>query len=127
MNVKLLRKVKKHILEEPKRFLMCYWRVKKRTDPDGLPTSHAGFAPCGTAACIAGWAWTLEHPHKRIPEKSTEIAELLGIDPVERFRLFSVDQWPEPFQSQFKDNGSAESAKVAAARIEHFIKTKGRE
>lgn len=128
MNVRLLRKVKKHILEEPKRLLMTYWRVNKKTDGrESLPGNHAGFASCGTAACIAGWAWTLEHPRKRFPEMSTKVAELLGINPAERFRLFSVAQWPTQFQHQFRDDGSPESAKVAAARIEHFIKTKGKE
>lgn len=125
MNVKLLRKVKKHILEEPKRFLMRYWLVRKNSGAR-LPASHAGFAKCGTAACIAGWTWTLEHPQTPFPG-SWDVADLLGIDRENRFRLFAVDHWPTQFRNKFKDDGTAESAKVAAARIEHFIKTKGRE
>src|SRR5216684_5835607 len=43
MNVKLLRKVAKHILAEPRRIYMEQYCVRSSD------------APCGTAGCIAAW------------------------------------------------------------------------
>ena len=55
MNTRLLRKVQKHILEEPRRLNMDIIlddRVSAR-DPKN--------PPCGTVGCIAGWAIVLAH------------------------------------------------------------------
>ena len=123
MNVKLLRKVQKHIASEPKRFTF-----------DWMHESDA--APCGTRACIAGWTLILGTPgwsNKTIDEIDTLLArrsksgfgfytgpasKLLDINYEQAARLFIY--WPEPFDE-------LKSADTAVARIEHFIKTKGRE
>jgi hypothetical protein len=54
MNVKLLRKIQKHILEEPRRLDMDVVLVK-----DIDPASWRDAPPCGTVGCIAGWACAL--------------------------------------------------------------------
>jgi len=124
MNVKLLRKVKKHILEEPKRFLMT--SIDEYGEP-GSDTGYGGkFAKCGTAACICGWAGIL------MGLKSDDIdfesaGELLGLDEGQQQRLFEPGMWPEEFVGGTSDDGKLKTARIAAARIEHFIKTKGAE
>jgi len=120
MNVKLLRKVQKHILAEPQRWSFS-WAI---SSPQ---------APCGTRACIGGWTVILG---KKIDlstglqftaENNAGVAsELLGLTDEERNRLFFY--WPEPFLDRsFKYKTQEALAKNAANRIEHFIKTKGRE
>jgi hypothetical protein len=52
MNVKLLRKVAKHILAEPKRWGFM-WRL------------HTTDSPCGTQACIGGWTELLGEQYIR--------------------------------------------------------------
>lgn len=129
MNVKLLRKVKKHILEEPKRLQMgSYIRVKGK-----MPLDRP-WPKCGTAGCIAGWACILSakkgtDPYELYTDTAVgaEAQELLGITFYERHRLFEPIFWPMQFTAGLADDGKAKTAKVAAARIEHFIKTEGRE
>src|ERR1700739_464311 len=58
--VKLLRQVKDHILEEPKRLSMGSWMV---IYPTGFPTSASWLPACGTVGCIAGWT-VLLHDRK---------------------------------------------------------------
>src|SRR4051812_24586244 len=68
LNVRLIRRIQKHILEEPRRFFM------KAILAIGVPGSHewdevkGGWnpsdlsdtvPPCGTAACLAGWTGLL--------------------------------------------------------------------
>jgi hypothetical protein len=128
MNVKLLRKVKKHILEEPKRLYMSDY-IKL----EGESFIGREYAKCGTAACIAGWTCILslkELEPKKIKHSINEnekAAELLGISGSTAHRLFIPTNWPERFQGGCSDDGTEGTAKLAAARIEHFIKTKGRE
>jgi len=42
-------------------------------------------------------------------------------------RLFYVSAWPNKFGDKFQDSGKKQDARIAAARIEHFIRTKGKE
>jgi hypothetical protein len=122
MNVKLLRKIKKHILEQPKRLLMGRWIVNK----GDYATEKVRFAKCETAACIAGWACILAGQGK--PQDVSLTAEkLLGLGWRQASRLFQPLEWPDKFDAGLLDNGTAKTAKMAARRIEHFIKTKGRE
>jgi len=127
MNVKLLRKVKKHILEEPKRLYMSdYIKVESEHHLYGR-----GYAKCGTAACIAGWTCILslkETPDaiRRTNDVHATGGELLGLTPGQAYRLFVPSVWPQKFTRGTSDDGSEATAKVAAARIEHFIKTEGR-
>jgi hypothetical protein len=140
--IKLLRRVKKHILAEPKRLQMGAW---------GYRTSET---QCGTAACIGGWAAILNKlPGKKILElpkfeiyatvdsapytSPKEIAvgsaqgrNALEITPRQATRLFFVDQWPWKYQRAYvvaerQPNTFKKIAVITAERIEHFIKTGG--
>jgi len=55
LNVTLLRKVMKHILEEPRRLRQSEWLAKKG-DAYYKHVPRKERPPCGTVACIAGWA-----------------------------------------------------------------------
>lgn len=78
--------------------------------------------PCGTAACIAGWANLLtggmeEGDHFRA-------ADVLGLDREMAWNVFGADSWPDHFWTQFrKARYPKVRAKIAAARIEHLIET----
>lgn len=134
MNVRLLRKVKNHILEEPRRFIMRTWLLTREyvggpSYPSDNGAKEVKFAKCGTAACIAGWAVLLHD--KRITnydEIARRASELLELDEMKSYRLFGATWWPEPFGSQYrKAKTPTARAKIAAARIEHYIKTEGAE
>ena len=117
MNVKLLRKVAKHILAEPKRLYMSdYVKVKKEGDDIGR-----SYAKCGTAACVGGCACILSR--KEVDYQ--EAKELLGLDMEQAVTLFAPSKWPYRFQGGVSDDGKANTAKIAAARIEYFIKSNG--
>lgn len=145
INVKLLRKVKKHILEEPKRFFMGDY-IRKGSPGKQLgfcaePTSvnaHNPFerkqpiAKCGTAACIAGWSCLLGMRKKELAEDvffyDEKAGELLGIDHRQRRALFEAYRWPERFRAEYSQAETpAERARIAAERIEAFIRSKGAE
>lgn len=133
LNVKLLRKVKKHILAEPKRFHMGDWATfwaKSERKPKYVP-------PCRTVACIAGWTVLLAKPLlwkrfmadnvKDICQTSinpeTEAATLLGMSRHEASSMFYTSNWPDQFADQYDMANREEKAVIAANRIEHFIKT----
>lgn len=127
LNTKLLRKVKKHILEEPKRLAMIHW--SKRGLP-GTQLKSEGwgeeptrtFPPCGTVGCIAGWACMLSGMYSG---SSYEGGDLLGIPDSTSLRnsLFIVEDWPEPIRSEYICATTPERrAKLAAKRINLFIK-----
>jgi hypothetical protein len=133
MNVKLLRKVKKHILEEPRRLAMGYFVQRK----DGLTQTvfeseardgdEYPFAKCGTAACIAGWTVLLTDQTQEWQIEQNAI-RLLEIDGREAQRLFYVHSWPEKLRNKYHNlKTPAARANVAARRIDHFIKTNGAE
>ena len=129
INVKLLRKIAKHITEEPRRFIMrsfVYtadsWGDRFRGD-DGL--EHK-FAECGTAACIGGWAVILSQGTQYMGEYRHRAISLLGLEGMNEDRLFEVSQWPSRFEKRYRTaKTQRQRAKVAAERIEHFIATKG--
>jgi len=115
MNVRLLRKVQKHIAKEYRRWSWSFVR----------PTNES---PCGTQACIGGWTCILGQklsiPLIAKEDKSVlrkinrSIArKLLGLTPKEAQRLFFL--WPGQFNPYDQSD--------AVARIDHFIKTKGAE
>jgi hypothetical protein len=124
VNVKLLRKVKQHILKEPKRFLMS--TIDTHGEP-GQRTGYGGvFAKCGTAACICGWAGILSGINT-CDIRFRNVAKILGLNGPQADRLFEPGKWPLEFQGGTNDDGKRETARIAAKRIEHFIKTKGKE
>jgi hypothetical protein len=146
MNVKLLRKVAKYILEEPRRLAMGSW-VR-----DANPKYKAHPA-CGTQACIAGTACILSgkaklKTHKEgfkyfsLPQSAPHIGQKeLGLTHKEACRLFLLDSdwgdsgfegfeghWPHKFIQQYEGaKTNRKKARIAVARIEHFIKTCGKE
>lgn len=95
---------------------------------------------CGTAFCIAGLGLALSGYRPifgesqsrsrsfRSPEKKSVWAwpaaqRLFGLTFKQADRLFNKSRWPEEFEPGSYDD----DPKVAAARIEHFLKTKGKE
>lgn len=135
MNVKLLRRVAKHVLDMPTRLLMNQWVQRKGDDSFETEVSYGfdgeetrPFPPCGTVACIAGWSCELKAARPRAVTNQQKYArKLLGLTSQEAARLFLPDQWPDKFEAGLRDDGEQHTAEVAAARIEHFIKTKGKE
>lgn len=146
---KLLRKVQKHILEEPNRLLMdTYIRTGlvpgsvRRFDYDCWDGKRHTAPSCGTTACIAGWAILLSQRrdlpqidlHRlrasvEIQERAQEVLGLLGRDRLPIFiQLVSVDRWLPPFREQYLSaKSSRKRARIAAAYIDHYIKVYGEE
>lgn len=143
MNIPMLKKVRAAILKRPRQFEMSSFFCKSLLfDTDGDRTEPASH--CGTAACIAGWAihiqtglktpqQTAEH-HKPLASVcpvdyyDEQGAMALGIDINESRKLFYASAWPCRFGDKYYSAKTATArAKIAAARINHFIKTKGRE
>jgi hypothetical protein len=118
MNVRLLRKVQKQILAQPEAFDMTY--VTNRED-------------CGTVCCIAGWTCVLVG----VPENraSMDVAqEILDLNTAQASRLFTTsehewrERWPKRFdRAYYRANDAKQKARIAARRIDHFIKTNGAE
>jgi hypothetical protein len=129
LNVRLLRRIQKHIMAEPKRYDQNVWI--KEVDPNVDPY----YPPCGTMACIAGWAQILSaQPGSRVIPSHLAASELLGLDVRSSTRLFDSvmdlvdDAWPRKFSKAYSMAKTARGrAKVAVRRIDHFIKTKGAE
>lgn len=126
MNVELLEKVKQHILEEPKRLWMGDWAFKVSPTDENAPA-------CGTVGCIAGWASLLSNPTQPFSDVANSADDPnvnnLDLDEDTAWRLFYVDSWPVQFVDAYdKARGDlTKRAEITAARIEHFIKTKGAE
>lgn len=144
INVELLKKVKKHILEEPRRLLMDDLVVRKMDDEDFVADDGkmVKFASCGTAACIAEWSVLLTDGLWPEGDLWRRAAKLLGIPkdqicsngfyddngeyisiPVLAEKLFYVDEWPVAYRIPYKKARSQKQrAKIAAKRIEAFIR-----
>lgn len=134
LNVKLLRRIQKHILEEPRRFFMA--GVVITGDPGKAFPDHWAYVdlpgtvpPCGTAACVHGWTALLSG--KTIAQtKQLNFAwsrRALGL-PVMKDEsndpLFYADNWPEPFRGSYRVcKEPAGRAEIASKRIDHLIKT----
>ena len=126
LNVRLLRRIQKQILAEPRQFFMSWWFT---SDPDDVMSKK--IPNCGTAACIGGWAVALSKKMK--PERARIFhgggigplaTSLIGLDPAFADRLFVASWWPMQFRSKWRVASTPLArAKVAAARIEHLIKT----
>ena len=128
MNIELLNKVKAHILEEPRRLEMVDWIM----EGDEIPSPEK--PPCGTAACIAGWAAMLDGGFQRgIHFPRTYATDALKIDRFgEAERLFYLSQWPAQFKFDkdrpdvsFYKLDKETQARLTAARIDYFIATNG--
>lgn len=129
MNVKMPRKIQQEILINPDQFSMYVWFGKNEN------------SPCGTAACIGGWAihlsrWfssTLERTARKLGgrDHSDRAKKVLGLSSDAGVRLLSLKGWPLVFASAYRESilvgDYVGCAQVASARIEHFIKTEGKE
>lgn len=123
VNVRLLRRIEKHILAEPRRMNMRF----------GLQRSTA--APCGTVGCIAGWAAKLsgavspEQFNKLVLDGSDifprdEAAAALKLPSwFDSNKLFYVGEWPEEFRlAYYASKTQRGTVRVVVNRIEHLIK-----
>lgn len=134
MNKTLLRRIRNHILAEPRRLVMDSYILDKSyadekvKDQDSACNEY-NFAKCGTAACIAGWTVLLSSlPNCLEPSIMSAIEpraiRALKITHLQAFRLFNVDKWPEKFQKAYRACKVIKTkARIAADRINHFIKT----
>ncbi len=130
MNTALLRKIKRTILARPKRVDMYEW-VSNR------PTNRGG-PVCGTVGCVAGWACLLtEKAGKGLADKRDAILgidfhgralRVLGITKDQGKRLFYVDGWPNEARCAYEDawGEPKHMAQIVAARIDQFIRSKGK-
>lgn len=111
MNVELLQKVKEKILAEPSAVDMDLW------------SSPSSSTPCGTVACIGGWALLLAPKSPGL----IPVRTLLDIDKSEASKLFF--NWPLEllFALNRYSHGTPEYAAIVAARIDRFIETDGAE
>lgn len=122
MNIKLLRKVQKEILKEPRRFDMQSWFERN------------SISPCGTTACIGGFAvalsnrWTRLKRGERLMNVEGRATIYLDIEGFMGPRLFFISNWPERLKYAYLTAGSPlKRAKVAVKRIDLFIKSGGKE
>lgn len=124
LNVKLLEKIREHILDEPKRMNMGCWI----TQGEDLKPA------CKTVGCIAGWAVALSIPKTRrtfakdLPVSSVDIErmaeELLRLPHYHTDELFLPLHWPERFTHRLNKYapGSQKYAAVVSARIKAYEK-----
>lgn len=129
MNVRLLRRIAKVIqLPENKgQFDINSWHRDKKGGAFQQSTPALCDIPkerqisCTTTHCIAGWAQVLS-PKRNCKEQAYyDAMRLLEIGYFDAKKLFHAQNWPSGF------GGSRATPAQAAARIEHFIKTKGKE
>ena len=138
LNVRLLRRIQKHILEEPRRFQMGAAVIRagnpkqwKLIAPTFAHDASKTMPPCGTAACIAGWADILSGGSGNGWTVRERAATKLGVPAGFSWLghpLFDDNSWPQPFRTRYRAAKTPQArAKIAAQRIDHFIKTKGAE
>ncbi len=141
LNVRLVRKIIRHILAEPRR----YWQ--EWTIYTGTPGELIGggfgqrFAKCGTAACIGGWAYILSTTRPRLNGCSRTLPWLqwsstlldkggkaLGLSDYHQSVLFSSMpsyDWPQPYARQYDAATTSRArARVACRLLEKVIDTK---
>jgi hypothetical protein len=126
LNVKLLRKIKKHVEEEPRRLIMARWQQKGRAG-ELVEDEAATFnlPECGTAACIAGWAVNLSG--KKIEtDVGARAMTLLGLTFEQSQNLFNTGNWPGDYGDKFDNETSPERrVKILGKLIDKVIESKG--
>jgi hypothetical protein len=145
MNIELLQRVKQHILDEPRRLNMGTWvSTVRKTVPAFTGVYGRGEAdlpPCGTVACVAGWAVLLSRFNGKPEEYAAFIRERntlspdgltssigqeeLGLSPSQMETLFYVGRWPERFRVAHEQAEEAADyqamAQITADRIDYLI------
>ena len=127
MNVKLLRKVQKAILAEPRRFNMGEWGM--HVEPGDIPDRD--MPPCKTVACIAGHVDLLTHPRlfqKAVKEDNGDAIQVraqqeLGLTARQAEILFV--EWDDTAYDNLTT--PLQRARWAVKRIDKFIRTNGAE
>ena len=134
--IRLLRKVQKFLIEEPKRFDM-----REGITPSAEAKSVLEQPPCGTACCIAGAMYVIDKGIKLnisyvgYGEIENHIQNITSLKTdVQCGRLFYTNNswvsaaWPEFYANAYEAATTPlQRACVGVARIEHFIATDGRE
>lgn len=126
INKALLRKVAKYILAEPRRY-------DQRTFGTSVRKS---VSPCGTQACIAGWAAFLANGTNPASFRDeginiqSEAQEALGLTDAETDTLFiawpedDIGGWPEPYCTEYrKAKNKQAKAEVAARYLRRIART----
>lgn len=127
INKKLLRRVRNHILAEPRRYNQ--YVVGQASDD----------APCGTAACLMGWAAVLGGVVTAEEVRDAGPCDYLKIFPATRDALgLSKSEsdimssrtgllWPEPFSTMFRvayaGRDKEGQARAAADYINYILRT----
>lgn len=126
---RLLRRVARHILAEPCRYDQ---NAELSFLTPGMPYKDGHVVPaCGTIGCIAGWVTALVADNPRNVDDPLDFAaHALGLDHDQKWILFDSvtatddDYWPSRYAQAYVDAKTPRGrARVAARRIEHFIKT----
>lgn len=129
MNTRLLRRVAKHIAEEPRRLNMSFlYRPASEFGNDLRP-------PCGTVGCIAGWALIIGLKATKfdglfpvVNGETVDVTDAKRLLKVNNDNLFFLHYWPDQFQRAYRAARTpAGRANATVARINWFIKTKGAE
>lgn len=144
--VRLLRKVQKFLMEEPRRFNMEQGIVPYLNGiPHPTGTFMMGEPPCGTVLCIAGAAYAistglrLRNSFVGFGDIEYHLQNEFSLDGDVAKRLFfvsglhmgaqpGVNAWPEFYSTMYlAAKTPLERVCVGVARIEHFIATDGNE
>src|ERR1700726_2874983 len=114
LNVALAMKVKKHILAEPKRLNMSFWM--------GNVTGDIDAPPCGTQACIAGWACLLSVPKNKRREIITKEKRYI-FDPsvVGQKKLGLTNNEADILFGEFNEATGKKGAKEVARKIDALV------
>jgi hypothetical protein len=123
MNIKLLKKVKRHIMRHANKFGMSLFTYTNE---------------CGTAHCIAGWICELKEERLKTTETA---ADLIEVNHEYAWDLFYM-RWPEPYKQQYLDlctdresggkswapkrGNRVKAAKIACQVIDLFIQNGGK-
>lgn len=130
LNVRLVRKIIRHILAEPLRYWQ-EWTIDTGTPGELIRSSGQRFAKCGTVACIGGWAYILSTTRPRLKWSSTLLdkgGKALGLSDYHQSILFSgipSYDWPQPYARQYDAATTPRArARVACRLLEKVIDTK---
>lgn len=130
MNKDLLIRVRDHILAEPRRLNMSHWTQSAKPGDvvfsgyevrigSESKISKKDAPPCGTVACIAGWAGELSgNP----VSDGGDGRRILRLTPAQAEELFYPDEWPGNAYSNYRNaKGPDERAAIVASVIDDFI------
>lgn len=130
---RMLRKVIAHILDEPLRYDQDEVLVHREPGESFFYTTigEQKVPQCGTIGCLAGWVTALSLSKKKaagltsFSDPISFAAQKLGFSDEQRSGLFgSTADWPLKFsQAYHRAKTPLQIAKVAAKRVEWFIKT----